>query len=232
MFVKKEIIKIKNLEYSYPGHSKTILNNFNENVFEGEIVGIVGRNGSGKSTILRLLASLSQPLRGNVLINGIDSQDLNQRRDYLSSLIYISHDKVLLDDYTIKEYFQIYSSLYPNYSEEIEKELMIRFSFDYGNRISSLSTGNRMKVFMVFALATQVKLILIDEVTAVLDPENRVEFYSLINRFQNQERTFLIATNIVEELGSLADRVWFLKESMISVEEAVNVNKLFIRNTV
>ncbi len=208
--MKSPMLKITDLEYSYPGTTKLILKKFSQELEQGQVLGIIGRNGVGKSTFMRLLAGIHQPLSGKIELNGINSQDVKNRKDYILNYFYISHDKTLLEDYTIGAYFELYSTLYPNYSETIEKNLMKRFNLENDEKISNLSTGNKIKVHIVFALASQVNVILADEVTAVLDPENREDFFDLVREFKDQKRSFIIATNIVEDLRNYVDKVFFV----------------------
>jgi ABC-2 type transport system ATP-binding protein len=161
------------------------------------------------------------------MINGIDSLHFKNRRDYLINLFYLSHDKTIGENYTLKEYCHIYSPLYPNYSKDMEADLMSKFSFNPDDKISSLSTGNKMKAFLLFALATRVRVVLVDEVTAVLDPENREEFFHIIRLYADAGLTFVVATNIVEDLVGFADRVLVIENSNIIDTTSENLKNHF-----
>ncbi|QDK42250.1 hypothetical protein DOM21_12520 [Bacteriovorax stolpii] len=225
--MKHPLIQIQALDYCYPGSSKMIIKGLSQTVEAGEIIGVVGKNGVGKSTLMRLLASLQQPVNGEIRIGGVSSIDIEKRREYLLNLQYISHDKEVLKDFKIKEYFQLYSCLYPGYSKKIEKELISRFEIDDQERISKLSTGNRIKVFLIFSLSTQTPLILLDEVTAVLDPDNRVDLFNLMKEFKQKGISFVVATNIVEDLVGLSDKVWFINKGAVAEVSDSEVSSLF-----
>jgi ABC-2 type transport system ATP-binding protein len=227
--MKKPIIKITDLEYSYPGYNERVLNRFSQEVYPGEVLGVIGKNGVGKSTLMRLIAAIHQPLSGNIAVNEIDSLDFKNRREYLLNFVYLAHDKALQEDFTLEEYCNIYSPLYPNYSKKIEAELIERFKFTPDTKISSLSTGNRMKAFLLFALSTRVRVILVDEVTAVFDPENREEFFEIVRSYAKDEVTFIVATNIVEDLTGIADRVWFIEKGNIVETTSQNLKGHFKR---
>ena len=225
--MKNLLLEIKDLEYAYPGYADNIINKFSQSIHFGDILGVIGRNGVGKSTLLRLMAAIHQPLSGNILINGIDSLNFKQRKNYLLHFIYLAHDKQVLADYTIQKYFDLYSPLYLNYSSSLEEKLMQNFHFEKTEKISSLSTGNRMKCFLIFAIASQVPLILLDEITAVLDPGNREEFFEIVLDYSKLGITFVIATNLVEDLNNFSNRVWLLDEKNIVETKAINLNGYF-----
>lgn len=225
--MKNPIVKITDVEYAFPGMDNILIKKFSESIYAGEVLGVIGRNGVGKSTLMRLLASMHQPLNGNIIAHEIDSLDFTQRREYLINFCYLAHDKLLQGDYTLEEYFHLYSPLYPNYNKEIEESLMKRFQFNYQNRISSFSTGNKMKAFLLFAIASSVPIILVDEITAVLDPENREEFFELVKLYSQKGTTFVIATNLVEDLNNLANRVWLIDNGHIVATVPENLKSHF-----
>lgn len=225
--MKKPIITIIDLEYSHPGYEKRILHKFSQDIFPGEILGVIGKNGVGKSTLLKLISTYHQPLEGIITLNGINSLDFKNRREYLLNFVYLAHDKIVQGDFTLKQYYDLYSMFYPNYSKEIQTELIKKFDFDLSDKLSSLSTGNRMKAFLIFALSTKVPLILIDEITAVLDPENREDFFHLIRFYADAGVTFVVATNIVEDLDSFADRVLLIDKGNIIDKSSVNLKDHF-----
>jgi polar amino acid transport system ATP-binding protein len=84
-----------------------------------------------------------------------------------------------------------------------------------------------MKAFLLFALATRVPIILVDEITAVLDPENREEFFEIVRLYADAGVTFIVATNIVNDLTDFADRVWFIDSGNMMLTTAENLNDHF-----
>jgi len=225
--MKKINLKITNLSYSYPGSSDLVLKPFSQEAHPGEVIGIIGKNGVGKSTLIRLLSGILQPLTGNIKIDENDSQNVDKRRDYLVNIQYLSNDRVLPGNMTIEEYFHSYKLLYPNYSNQIEFDLINKFEFKMDTLISELSTGNKMKVFFIFAIASQSPFVFIDEVTAVLDPENREDFFELINTYKCRGQSFLVATNIVDDLEGIADKVWFIQRGQLTQIESANLKEQF-----
>nr|BDT27834.1 ABC transporter ATP-binding protein [Bacteriovorax sp. HI3] len=225
----KPIIEIKGLAYAYPGEKKNVLNSFSQAVFPGEIIGVVGKSGSGKSTLMKLLVQLQTPSEGMIYLDGINSQDLGSRHLYLSKIAYVNHEKNLSSNLKLKEYYELYSPLYEEYSQEIEQQLLQKFQLNENDAISSLSTGNKVKAYLIFALATQCSLIALDEITAVLDPGNRDDVYDALKECCANGRTVIIATNIVEDLINNVNRVWYIKNSNISEEKTEDVLSLFKR---
>lgn len=214
--MKKLLVEIRDLSYTYPGEKKSIINPFTQFIFSGEIIGLVGKNGVGKSTLIRMLAQLQTPVTGNILLNGVDSQSLNQRKEYLEQVAYVGHDNNLSNQHKIKDYCLLYSALYPNYSKADQKRILEMFELDDNSIISNLSSGNKIKAYLAFALATNSPLVLLDEVTAILDPGNREIVFSVLKQWRDKKVSIILATNLVEDLVSNADRVFYLKNRSLS----------------
>ncbi len=222
----KVFLQIDDLEYAYPGTEKTIFKDFTAQVKEGEVLGLIGKNGVGKSTLLRLMASIYQPVNGSIRINDIDSDDFKSRKDYLTHLNLLTLDKNLPTDSTVEEYLKNYSELYSKYDKKIEEELLSAFGLTNDQLIFSLSNCDRLKLFFLFSLASKVPLILIDELSTVVDQKNRALIFEQIKKFKSRGVTFILATNLVEELEPLADRVWYITDGSVKDAPATNLRKM------
>lgn len=213
--MKKPLIEIKDLSYKYPGEEKVVLQSVSQVINQGEIVGVVGRSGVGKSTLLRLIAQIQTPLTGNILINGYDSSDLANRREYLRHLAYAGIDKKLSFHFKIKDFCMLYSCLYPHYSKSDMNEVLKEFELNSDATISSLSVGNQSKFYTAFALATNSPIIILDEITAVLDPGNRESIFLALQKWKVRGHTIIIATNLVEDLAQNVDRVLYIQKGKV-----------------
>lgn len=220
-----KLISIENLNYTIP-YGADILKNISFSVSEGEFLGVLGRNGVGKTTLIDIILGIRACTSGSIKILGEDP--MNADRAHLSSICFLSQDSVLKGSLTVEQYLKFYASLYPTYSVEQEGKLLRYFSLEKKIQIGALSTGQKKKVQAVGALSTFPKLILIDEITAVLDPETRDQLFKILLHLKEQNGlSIVLATNIAEDLINRADRVLFIDKGEAAVHAPSEIFKLF-----
>lgn len=204
------MIEISDLSYIYP-KDHLVLSNLSLTVNEGEFWGILGRNGAGKSTLIDLILGIKHPTSGEVLVLG--AKPNITKSDDQNDVVFLSQDVKLKGDITVEVFLNFHSVFYPNYSKELESELLAYFQVPPQGLIGSMSTGQQKKVQIVAGLASNTKIILIDEITAVLDPEARHLFFKKIAEFnKNRNKTVLLATNIAEDLESVATNILYIND--------------------
>lgn len=187
---------------------------------------MLGRNGVGKTTLMDLLLGFRPLTSGKIEILGEDPLSLDRKN--LSGICFLSQDIVLKGSLSIKEYLKFYSCFYPHYSKKEEKNLLEFFALKPLDKIGSLSTGQQKKVQIVGALSTLPKILLIDEITAVLDPETRNQFFTTLNRHRHDNGLgVVLATNIAEDLISRADDVLFIDQAKGSLRKPSDILDLF-----
>ncbi len=221
----KTILKATNLTYSIP-YSRTIYSNVNLEIFEGEIVGVLGANGAGKTTLIDIITGNRNHYSGEVRILGeIPFEDDRQSRD---QIVFISQDLTLPGNFKISEYTNFFSQLYPNYNKKIEEDLLKRFGLSSETKIGSLSTGQQRKVQIIAGLSALPKVLIVDEITAVLDPETRSHFFSALIEFQKSyQLTTILATNIAEDLIDITSKIIFINNEKIEIHPSSQILKLF-----
>ncbi|MBK24720.1 MAG: hypothetical protein CME70_12050 [Halobacteriovorax sp.] len=219
------MISLKNLSYSVPS-GKSIFEDLSFEVEKGEFLGILGKNGTGKTTLVDLILGSKPASTGEIKVFGEDSFD--DEKNYRSDISFLSQDVILPHDISVKDFLSYHGSFYPNYSLEKEKELLKFYSINELDKIGSLSTGQQNKIQIVGALSSNPKLLIVDEVTAVLDPETRARFFkNLMNLKKSGECTILLATNIVEDLIGKVDRVLYLEEKRALIHSPEDIHLLF-----
>ena len=205
----KNLIKIEDLLFKF-NLRKNLFEGINLELNEGEILGIVGANGSGKSTIINLINGFLKPREGSINVLGESSHAIDRMQ--LNKIITISHSIDLTYFETVSEYLEFNKKFYPDYNNESEKKYLKKFNIRTNSFIAGLSTGEQKKLQIISAFSANPKIILVDEITAVLDPWSRDFFYELVLEFKNEFKTsFVIATNIVSDLNGLADKIYVLK---------------------
>jgi ABC-2 type transport system ATP-binding protein len=195
-------------------YGKTVaLDGLDLTVTEGEIHGFLGPNGSGKSTTIRILLGLLRADAGKVGLLGGDPW-----RDAVSlhrRLAYVPGDVNLWPNLSGGEAIDLLSSLRGGINRTRRDEMIERFQLDPSKRCSSYSKGNRQKVAIVAAFASDVELYLLDEPTSGLDPLMEAVFQDVVKERVGQGRTALLSSHILAEAETLCDRVSIIRKGVI-----------------
>ena len=222
----KKLIEVEKLSYSIP-YGDEILRDISFETEPGKIYGLLGINGAGKTTLTELLLGLRQPAKGSVKVLG--ENPLAEDRSELERISFLSQDLQIKEDLTVAQFLNFYADLRKGYSKKIEKEILGFLDIKKAPKISSLSTGQKVKAQITAALAALPDLLIVDEVTAVLDPQARSDFFTLLKDFRNRGTCVLLATNIAEDLVGAADQILFLKNKKLSRHSPEKLENLFKR---
>ena len=222
--MNKFIIEINNLKKSYDHINGlvTLFNNFNLRLKEGELVALVGPSGSGKSSLLHLLALLDEPSKGQIMINKEDTKSLSDvQKDELrrKNVSIIFQDNNLLTDFTAIENIMMpliikgeNNKIIFDKAKQILKDIRI---YDRSNHFpNELSGGEQQRVAIARALIAETKLILADEPTGNLDFNTSKEIFSLFLKLKKLGKTVIFATHN-RELANRADYKLFISNGNI-----------------
>jgi ABC-type multidrug transport system ATPase subunit len=174
---------------------------------ESGMFGLLGPNGSGKTTLMRILATLIKPTHGRATVGGFDVSDPRQKWAVKAALGYLPQELGLYNSLSAGEFIEYIATLKNIHSPRQRKEEVDRVITLAGlegeahKRIGTLSGGMKRRVGIAQAFLGDPKLLIVDEPTAGLDPEERVRFRSLLARLAGQ-RTVLLATHIVEDVAT------------------------------
>ena len=222
-------IEISNLKKSFEhmSGSITLFKNFNLKIKEGELVALVGPSGSGKSSLLYLLALLDKPTNGKIILNNIDTNKLtNIKKDEIrrKNISIIFQDNNLLTDFTAIENVKM-PLIIKSESEEIikkkaEKILKEMKILDRSNHFpNQLSGGEQQRVAIARALISETNIILADEPTGNLDYKTSKEIFSLFLKLKKLKKTIIFATHN-RELANRADYKLFISDGNIKRVDA------------
>jgi ABC-2 type transport system ATP-binding protein len=179
-------------------------------VVRGEVHGFLGPNGAGKSTTLRVLLGLLRPDAGTVRLLGgdpwHDATALHRR------LAYVPGDVSLWPDLTGGEIIDLLGRLRGGLDQRRRADLLQRFDLDPTRKSRTYSKGNRQKVALIAALASEVELLVLDEPTSGLDPLMEKVFRDVIEAERSGGRTVLLSSHILSEVEALCDRVTIIKD--------------------
>ena len=205
------VIDVVGLVKSF-GRTK-VLNELNLRVGLGEVHGFLGPNGAGKTTTLRLLLGLLRANSGAMRVLGgdpwFDAVDLHRR------LAYVPGDVALWPTLTGGEVIDLLGRLRGGLDPKRRASLIERFELDPTMKGRAYSKGNRQKVALVAALASDVELLLLDEPTSGLDPLMEAQFRDYINMVRGDGRTVLLSSHILGEVEALCDRVSIIRDGAV-----------------
>ena len=229
------VLEIRNLSIGYRnGVGLTnVLDGVNLTLYEGELVSLLGANGTGKSTLLRTVAGLQPPLGGDVLVKGVALQKYANKQ--LSRLISIvSTERVNAGGLTVRELVSLGRQPYTGFlgrlgswDKEIVEDSMdaVGISHEAERFVAELSDGERQKVMISKALAQESPIIILDEPTAFLDAANRVEILQLLhNLSRNKNKSVLLSSHDISQSLALSDRLWLMSGGVVDAitpEDAV-----------
>ena len=213
------MIDIQNIDFKYAGAKEKVFQNFSLQLKENNIYGLLGKNGTGKSTLLYLIAGLLRPKSGTVSIDGIKT--LKRHPEFLKDL-FIVPEEYDMPAMTLKEYVSINQPFYPHFSQEVLQRCLSDFEMPSSLQLQSLSMGQKKKVLMSFALATGTKLLMMDEPTNGLDIPSKVQFRRAVANNMSEERTLIISTHQVHDVESLLDHILILTRSNLLLNASVN----------
>jgi ABC-2 type transport system ATP-binding protein len=180
----------------------------------GTVLGFVGPNGAGKTTTIQCLVGLLRADSGEMEVFGLPN-DLN-KPEWKWNIGYVGDVHVFYERWTAEKNLQFLSQFYPKWSRQRAAELAQRFRLPLAKRAKDLSSGNRVKLSLVAALAHSPRLLLLDEPTAGIDPVVRAEIQDvLFEVLETGERAIFYTTHILPEISRLADELAFIDEGQV-----------------
>lgn len=206
-------IEINNLTKEYKNHAKGI-DNITFSV-QGGVFGLLGHNGAGKTTLMKLLSTIMRPTSGNISVCGYDTQ---KQGDNVRKIIgYLPQELNMYPSLSVLDFVRYMAELkgikdkkaVMNVLEQVD---MVQFS---NRRISQLSGGMKRRVGIAQALVGNPQILIVDEPTAGLDPEERVRFRGVLSRFAKDGKCVLLSTHIVEDVYQLCEQLAVLRKGTL-----------------
>jgi ABC-2 type transport system ATP-binding protein len=185
---------------------------------EGSVFALIGSNGTGKTTTIRMLMNILRPDRGDINVLGTPAHELGPA-DF-QNIGYVSESQRLPEGLTLARYFDYLRSLYPTWDRSLEKELCGLFELPSSRKIKHLSHGTRIKSLLVGALAFRPKLMVLDEPLSGLDTLVRDEVVNGLLQ-QAADTTILISSHELSEIESFTTHVAFLQNGRLILQEAI-----------
>src|SRR5687767_7808411 len=196
---------------------RCVVNSLDLRVPEGSVYGLLGRNGSGKSTTLKMLMGMVRPDRGSAQLLGEDVATFSPAAR--ARIAYIAEGHPFFRWMTIDEAVRFTRSFYSHWNNELLEQILDHFALPRRAKIRRLSHGQRAQVSLALAVAPDPELLILDDPTLGLDTVVRRDFLeSLIQIIQRQGRTILISSHILADVERVADRIGILVDGVLRVD--------------
>jgi len=212
------MLTINNLNFGYSRKS-LLFRGLDLELGDGHVYGLFGKNGAGKSTLLKNITGLAFPQKGQCLLDGINVSD--RPVTVLEEIFFIA-EEIFLPSLTPFEFVKNTAGFYPKFDEDNFYHYLKLLEVDQHGNMSRQSYGQQKKALIAFGLATNTKLMIMDEPTNGLDIPSKVQFRKLIASVQTENRCIVISTHQVRDLESLIDTMLVLHNGEILVNKSLD----------
>ena len=203
-----ELLQCIDLNKNY-GHKK-VLKNVNLTIPRGKIIGLLGKNGTGKSTLIKLINDLLTPTSGKILVNGkeigIESKKI---------IAYLPERTYLDKSMTVKKVLEFFESFYDNFDTEKAKKLLEDLGLDINEKLSKMSKGMQEKVQLVLVMSRKADWYILDEPLGGVDPATRDYILDTILSNFNEGASVIISTHLISDIERILDEVIFIDNGEI-----------------
>lgn len=213
------MLRLENISFRYLRGNAPVIDGVDLTLSPGHIYGLLGRNGAGKSTLLYIMSGLLRPDGGRV---SLDGDDVTLRRPSTLSDIFLVPEEFDLPSTRLKTFVRLNAPFYPRFSEEVLAKCLDDFELDRDLHLGRLSMGQKKRVFMSFALATQTRLILLDEPTNGLDIPAKSLFRKTVARNLAEDAAMVVSTHQVRDIDVLLDHIIMTDKGKIVFDHAVS----------
>ena len=206
-----KLLEVKNLNKSFD--NKEILKDINLSIQRGKIIGLLGKNGVGKTTLIKLINDLLTPTSGEILINGqkigVETKKVISylpERTYLNKLMKVS------------EVISYFEDFYDNFDSEKAKKLLKDLDLDINQKLAKMSKGMQEKVQLVLVMSRNADLYVLDEPLGGVDPATRDYILDTILSNFNENASVIISTHLISDIEKILDEVIFIDKGQIVLQ--------------
>ncbi len=203
-----ELLEIKNLSKSYD--NKEVLKNINLKVSNGKIIGLLGKNGVGKTTLIKLINDLLTPSSGEILVNG-NKIGIESKKD----ISYLPERTYLDKNMKVSEILTYFEEFYDNFNKYKAIKLLNDLKLDLDLRVSKMSKGMQEKLQLILVMSREAKLYILDEPLGGVDPATRDYILDTILSNFNEDASVIISTHLISDIERILDEVIFIDNGEI-----------------
>ncbi len=206
-----DLLEINHLYKSYD--SKNVLCDINLKVKQGKIIGLLGKNGTGKSTLIKLINDLLVPDKGNIKVNGkaigVESKKI---------ISYLPERTYLNKNMTVLEVINYFRDFYDNFDSTKAIKLLQDLKLDVNQKLSKMSKGMQEKVQLVLVMSRKAKLYILDEPLGGVDPATRDYILDTILNNFSDDASIIISTHLISDIERILDEVIFIDNGKIIIQ--------------
>lgn len=206
------MIKINNLDFAYK--NTQVFRRISLEFEKGNIYGLLGENGVGKTTLLKLICGLQKPQHGSVTVDGFTP---SMREPEFLQNVYFLPEEVITEDTTPEKFIQKTGVFYPRYDYELFNQLMKELEVDLSKKFNELSHGQKKKALLACAMSLQTDYLFLDEPTNGLDIPSKALFRKVISQYCSDETTVIISTHQVKDVENLIDPIVILDKDDVLI---------------
>lgn len=211
------MIKIESLQFSYRSHP--LFSGLNLRLKAGTICGLLGKNGVGKTSLLKLITGLLRPEDGKIDVNG--QSPFDREATFLQDLFFLP-EEFELPRMTSRYFAETYGVFYPNFSMENFERYAHDLEVNLEQNMSKVSFGQKKKAYIAFAMACDTPVLIMDEPTNGLDIPSKASFRRLLASISSEDKLIIVSTHQVRDLNQLIDTVVILENHEILVNASVD----------
>ena len=226
-----KILEVKNISKSFD--NKKVVDNVSFDIVSGKIVGLLGKNGSGKTTILKMINDLLTIDSGEIVVNGQDISDETKK-----IISYLPERSYLEQDYTVAQVFTLFEEFYKDFDMQKAIKLLEELDLDLNASLSKMSKGMKEKVQLILVMSRRAKLYILDEPLGGVDPVTRDYIMKTILSNFSDDASMIITTHIVSDIEKILDEVILIDKGKIVLsgnadelrdKEKSSINDIFRR---
>ena len=207
-----ELLEINHLYKNYD--DKKVLKDINLKLKGGKIIGLLGQNGTGKSTLIKLINDLLIPTKGNIKVNGNDiGVETKKIISYLPERTYLNKNM------TVNEVINYFNDFYDNFDSKKARKLLKDLKLDENQKLSKVIKGMQEKVQLVLVMSRKALLYILDEPLGGVDPATRDYILDTILNNFNHDASIIISTHLIADIERILDEVVFINDGRIILHE-------------
>lgn len=210
------MIDIQQLNFSYGKKKQPLFQNLSCELQSGSIVGLLGKNGAGKTSLLKILSGLLFANNGNIQVNG--HMPHKREPSFLEELFFVS-EEFSIPAISIEKFIKANAGFYPRFDRTLLNKLIADFELPEADNLQKLSYGQKKKFLISFALSTKCKLLILDEPTNGLDIPSKSVFRKVLAGSLDEDQLVIISTHQVKDVENLIDKVLLLENGKFIMQK-------------